>query len=87
MKFIRTRTKHAWGVTNWEYRIHPGLDFDEIAQEIHDEHDYSDKYRGCDIEDVEPADLPEGWVENRIAGLHRHREHLTTMIEELENLS
>ena len=64
MKFYRIRKNWAWGSSQWEYHFENDLDSDEIAEDVHAENSYSDKYRGCDIErDVVP---PKDWLEKEL---------------------
>lgn len=51
--FIKYRTNHAWGSTNWEYGVTE--DVRGFAERLHSEYDYSEKYRGCDIKTVKPS--------------------------------
>ena len=58
--FIRYRSNHAWGSSYWDYVYLPDYGdpdsaIEEFVQEVHNEYEYSDKYRGCDVEKIEPS--------------------------------
>jgi len=76
--FYRYRQNFSSGKGPWEYRIY-GLvgddrkigqdELDEMAEELHREYDWSDKYRGCDIEEVQ--DPPEDWLRRELESCER----------------
>jgi hypothetical protein len=68
MKFLRFRHNWAHGSQNWEYMVdNYGVSDPEeekyLAEDLMRENNWSDKYRGVDIESVES---PKEWLENEI---------------------
>jgi hypothetical protein len=60
MIFIKYRTNHAWGSTNWEYTYIKKCgtitkSLHDFVLHLHDQYSYSDKYRGCDVKRVKPT--------------------------------
>lgn len=51
MKFFKCRQKFGYGHEDWEYREHYSADV--LKEELCVEYDWSEHYRGCDIEEVE----------------------------------
>ena len=64
MKFIRYRQNFSHGHGEWEYSEAP-YDKEEFVESLAHEYCWSDKYRGCDIEDIDRP--PKEWIEKQIA--------------------
>ena len=63
--FLRFRHKWAHSIYEWEYQeVLEGTDLQEHAFMIEEEYNWSDKYRGVDIESVEVP--PQEWLANKI---------------------
>lgn len=66
-RWVRYRTRHAWGHSAWTYDFTSRED-ESIAEACHREYDFSDKYRGCDVEQVPaeavPADVVGRYIEH-----------------------
>jgi len=86
MKFIRYRQNFAHGYGQWEYAEKPYYEEDFI-QTLHEEYNWSDKYRGCDIEDIEQP--PKEWIESKITEIQNRIKWATAQLndytEYLEN--
>lgn len=62
MNFFKFRQKFAYGAEKWDYCEH--YSETELAEELNSKYDWSDKYRGCDIEQIESP--PKEWLINQI---------------------
>lgn len=91
LKIYRWRTNSAAGPGQWEYGV---IDIDwwggdesfrgEKAQELHQQNNWNDKYRGCEIE--EATELPEGWLTRQITSLKRQVAYTQVKLAHLEQM-
>jgi hypothetical protein len=89
--YYKVRTRHAWGNTDWTYQEYLLGDRetwtqaqDELAGEINEKHNWSDKYRGVDFEQV--AAPPPDWVTQQIEASQRQIRYARERIHRLRFL-
>ena len=93
MKFLKYRTKWAWGYGQWEiirlYEENPKeygyknmkeyLEY-EVIRHIHDEHNYSDKYRGIDYNVITAKRLNK---KDRAMLIERYKKHVRYLKDDI----
>jgi hypothetical protein len=84
MKFVKYRHCWAHGYDDWEYSENIGYNLDnpndcEYVQGLMREWEWSDKYRGVDIEGVEMP--PKEWLEARYKSVQNKVEYYTEMVK------
>jgi hypothetical protein len=84
MLFLKYRHKFAHGYGNWEYTEEYGHDIDYLNETLQREHDWSDKYRGMDVEVIECP--PKEWLEKRIERMYSILLYYSKTSEELTKL-
>ena len=97
MNWIKYRTKWAWGTDEWVY--HPLFYIDQYDKEvlesysedfiedIHQDHNYSDKYRGVDYEVIDkvPLDIIEEKIKRTKGALENKKYELEILGKEIED--
>ena len=87
MKIFKYRQNFAYGPGEWEYRDMFSINEELLVEELHREYDWSDKYRGCDVEVI---DAPAEYLEQRISDMDSSikwaNERKTKFSEALQNL-
>lgn len=83
MIVFKYRQNFAHGPGDWEY-TDKWLEESELRHHLDSEYDWSDKYRGCDIERVDspPEEIVDKWIDEAI----RKREYLKSVIEKYKKL-
>ncbi len=90
---IKYRTRWASGYDSWEYKLMTPVNEEDyehykedFVQNIHSKNDWSDKYRGVDIERLEDKDLPVEWIDEQIKNAEFGMEYKRQMKEYYEQL-
>lgn len=92
---IKYQTKHAGGPGGWFYKW-LWLDDEteatykeavrQFAETIHQSYDYSDKYRGIDIDRVADKDIPADWLQGQVKQQQARIESAQEVIQRCQTL-
>lgn len=86
MKIFKYRYKFANGPSKWEYEEIDYYSEEQFAEKLHNEYDWSDKYRGCDVEIVDaPKEFLENLLETSKNKVQYYQERIIKLEKEIES--
>lgn len=96
MKWLKTRTTWAWGIKDWKYnpffinKIDSKIEdwVKMFVKSIHDENNWSDKYRGVDYEIINTKQVPNLKIKREIEQIEDNIKYMKESIKtETKNLA
>jgi len=81
MKIFKYRHTFAYGPGKWEYAEMNGYTKEQFVETLHNEYDWSEKYRGCDVEIV---DAQKEYIEQALKDAENLLEYTKKRIEKLK---
>lgn len=93
MEWIRYRKKFAWGQEEWIYKpIDKYWHEESFIHTINSEYDWSDKYRGVEVESIAFEKIPNDKIKEKIEqykkkvdSLDKNIRYYKDLIKEMEN--